>query len=195
MSDKIEQKLSLMSDVLGDPFEDMLEGTPGEQTVAYGEAEILEDERGCKTTEMVEIPFEVTAEEMAMKPIPQPGVNPNRKMNSLSKKIIKEARAKGKILPHELLLYWANGVEIGGFRPTPSQQIYAAVAAAPYYAPKLANVEVKKDVRIRAVISAQPMTQNEWAAKYLGNPGENIDKPKEIEPAKVESERIDDDTL
>lgn len=88
-------------------------------------------------------------------------------IKGLSARAIRQASASKKLLPHELLLLWANGIEIGGLQPSPAQQLYAAVAAAPYYAPKLANIEVKQDVRVRAVISAQPMTQEEWSKKYL----------------------------
>lgn len=99
----------------------------------------------------------------------------------LAKKAILAARSTHKLLPHELLLLWANGIEIAGLKPTEAQQLYAAVAAAPYYAPRLANVEVKQDVRVRAVISAQPMTQDQWARKYL-NAQENVEveSPKQI---------------
>ena len=96
------------------------------------------------------------------------------KIKGLAKKAILHARSTHKLLPHELLLLWANGLEIAGLKPTETQQLYAAVAAAPYYAPRLANVEVKQDVRIRAVISAQPMTQDQWARKYL-NTQENVE--------------------
>ena len=89
------------------------------------------------------------------------------KLKGFSEEQIRKAKAEKLLLPHELLLLWANGVTFGGLSPTESQQIYAAVAAAPYYAPKLANVQVKQDVRVRAVISAQPMTQQQWEAKYL----------------------------
>jgi hypothetical protein len=114
-----------------------------------------------------------------------PGQKANRetvslaKTKGLAKKAILAARSSHKLLPHELLLLWANGIEIAGVKPTPAQQLYSAVAAAPFYAPKLANVEVKQDVRLRAVISAQPMTQDQWARKYL-NTQENI----EVEAAK-----------
>lgn len=89
------------------------------------------------------------------------------RIQGLSKYAIEQARRTDKLLPHELLLCWANGIEIAGLRPDPAQQIYAAVAAAPYYQPKLANVEIKQDVRVKAVISAAPMTQHQWASKYL----------------------------
>lgn len=89
------------------------------------------------------------------------------RIQGLSKHAIEQARRTDKLLPHELLLCWANGIEIAGLRPDPAQQLYAAVAAAPYYQPKLANIEVKQDVRVKAVISAAPMTQHQWAQKYL----------------------------
>ena len=114
-----------------------------------------------------------------------PGQKANRetvslaKTKGLAKKAILAARSSHKLLPHELLLLWSNGIEIAGLKPTPAQQLYSAVAAAPFYAPKLANVEVKQDVRLRAVISAQPMTQDQWSRKYL-NTQENI----EVEAAK-----------
>lgn len=91
-------------------------------------------------------------------------------IKGLSKRAIDQARRSHKLLPHELLLCWANGIEIAGLRPDPAQQIYAAVAAAPYYQPRLANIEVKQDVRVKAVISAAPLTQHQWAQKYLNNP-------------------------
>jgi hypothetical protein len=102
-------------------------------------------------------------------------------IKGLSRKAIERAKLTHKLLPHELLLLWANGIEVGNLKPDPAQQLYAAVAAAPYYAPRLANVEVKQDVRVRAVISAQPMTQDQWARKYL-NTQENVEveAPKQI---------------
>ena len=100
-------------------------------------------------------------------------------IKGLSAKAIQRAKLTHKLLPHELLLLWANGIEVANLKPTEAQQLYAAVAAAPYYAPRLANVEVKQDVRVRAVISAQPMTQDQWARKYL-NTQENV----EVEAAK-----------
>jgi len=103
------------------------------------------------------------------------------KLKGFSEAQIRKAKAEKLLLPHELLLLWANGVSFGGLNPTEAQQIYAAVAAAPYYAPKLANVQVKQDVRVKAVISAQPMTQQQWQAKYL----ESQEKP--VDPDAVTS--------
>ena len=97
------------------------------------------------------------------------------KLKGFSEEQIRKAKAEKLLLPHELLLLWANGVTFGGLSPTEAQQIYAAVAAAPYYAPKLANVSVKQDVRVRAVVSAQPMTQQQWEAKYLESQEKQVD--------------------
>lgn len=129
-----------------------------------------------------------------------------RKIKGVAKRNV-SAMLKNKISPHELLMMWANGIHVAGVCPTPEMQLSAAIAAAPYYAPKLANVEVKKDVRIRAVISAQPMTQEQWASKYLqsqnaspSSPSLSIDYevqqqvPMETEVAEV-VEIDDDDTL
>lgn len=97
------------------------------------------------------------------------------KINAMSEESIRKAKAQKLLLPHELLLLWSNGIAFGGLNPTEAQQIYAAVAAAPYYAPKLANVQVKQDVRVRAVVSAQPMTQQQWEAKYLESQEKQVD--------------------
>jgi len=106
------------------------------------------------------------------------------KLKGFSEEQIRKAKAEKLLLPHELLLLWANGVPFGGLDPTEAQQIYAAVAAAPYYAPKLANVQVKQDVRVRAVISAQPMTQQQWQDKYLKSQENEV---KEVDPDAVTS--------
>ena len=103
--------------------------------------------------------------------------NQLHRIQGLSKYAIEQARRTDKLLPHELLLCWANGIEIAGLRPDPAQQLYAAVAAAPYYQPKLANIEVKQDVRVKAVISAAPMTQQQWASKYLNQQSNSVTPP------------------
>lgn len=103
-----------------------------------------------------------------------------RSITKLAQLNIKRAM-RDKSLPHELLLMWANGIPKGGLTPTPAQQLYAAVAAAPYYAPKLANVEVKQDIRVKAVISAQPMTQEQWEKQYLNKAESMPAKPIIVE--------------
>ena len=97
-----------------------------------------------------------------------------RDAREISKRAVERARATKCLKPHELLYYWANGVFIGGLQPDPDQQIAAAIAAAPYYAPKLANIELKAEHHIKAVIGAVPLTAGEWAAKYLPGQGSNL---------------------
>jgi hypothetical protein len=119
---------------------------------------------------------------------PPKTINSINSIKGLSRKAIERAKLTHKLLPHELLLLWANGIEVANLKPTPAQQLYSAVAAAPFYAPKLANVEVKQDVRLRAVISAQPMTQEQWSRKYLNTQDNVIDStPKQLD-SEIESE-------
>jgi len=97
----------------------------------------------------------------------------------MSERAYQAIRKHKTLHPHELLFYWANGIEIAGLKPDPAQQIYCAVASANYYAPKLSNVEIKQDVRVKAVISAAPMTQHQWAQKYLNQ------QPSPVSPASL----------
>jgi hypothetical protein len=92
----------------------------------------------------------------------------------MSERAYRAVRRHKTLNPHELLFYWANGIEIAGLKPDPAQQIYCAVASANYYAPKLSNVEIKTDVRVKAVISAAPMTQHQWASKYLNQQSNTV---------------------
>jgi hypothetical protein len=97
---------------------------------------------------------------------------------TLAKKVSQAAmkRIRNTVVfqPHELLRFWANGIEVAGFKPDADQQIAAAIAAAPYYQPKLANVEIKSETHIKAVIAAQPLSVDQWAAKYLSGQGTNL---------------------
>ena len=93
---------------------------------------------------------------------------------TMSERAYQAIRKHKTLNPHELLFYWANGIEIAGLKPDPAQQIYCAVAAANYYAPKLSNIEIKQDVRVKAVISAAPMTQHQWAQKYLNQQSNTV---------------------
>lgn len=96
---------------------------------------------------------------------------------ALSELAREKIRNTACLQPHELLYYWANGISVAGLTPDPAQQIYCAVAAANYYAPKLSNVEIKQDVRVKAVISAAPMTQHQWASKYLNQQSNTVSPP------------------
>ena len=89
---------------------------------------------------------------------------------AISKRAIDRARKTVCLHPHELLRYWANGVSIGGLTPDPDQQLAAAIASAPYYAPKLANLEVRQETHVKAVISAAPMSKEAWLSKYVSPP-------------------------
>jgi len=109
-------------------------------------------------------------------------------VKAISKRAIDRARATQCLKPHELLYYWANGVFIGGLQPDADQQIAAAIAAAPYYAPKLANIELKAEHHVKAVIGAVPLTAGEWAAKYL--PGQStslLHQNNNTQPLTIES--------
>jgi hypothetical protein len=109
-------------------------------------------------------------------------------VKAISKRAIDRARATQCLKPHELLYYWANGVFIGGLQPDPDQQIAAAIAAAPYYAPKLANIELKAEHHVKAVIGAVPLTAGEWAAKYLPGQGTNLlHQNKNTQPLTIEA--------
>ena len=135
-----------------------------------GRPRLTEEEKARRKEERERIAqANATAEALGKKRRGRPKKDPSQplKIKGFSEHQIKKAKAQKLLLPHELLLLWANGIEFGGLEPTEAQQIYAAVAAAPYYAPKLANVSVKQDVRVKAVISAQPMTQQQWEDKYL----------------------------
>lgn len=157
MDDKIEQQLRTLNIPVVKETDVSVVGKEKDVTFAV---DVPPESRGPVPLALCDLPVEIEEK-------PHPVSRTEKHMNSFSKRIIREARAEKQMLPHELLLYWANGADLGGFKPTPSQQIYAAIAAAPYYAPKLANIEVKQDVRMRAVISAQPMDQTTWVKKYL----------------------------
>jgi hypothetical protein len=66
-----------------------------------------------------------------------------RKVGTRNKRttaVIETARANGQ-LPHEFLCAISQGKEIDGHIPTFAERLEAAKAAAPFYAPKLANID------------------------------------------------------
>lgn len=87
-------------------------------------------------------------------------------IRKISQRAINRARQTECVSPHELLRYWANGIEIAGVLPDPDMQVQCAIACAPYYASKLQAIEVKQETTIRSVISASPVTVAEWASRY-----------------------------
>jgi hypothetical protein len=60
--------------------------------------------------------------------------------NKRTTTVIETARANGQ-LPHEFLCAISQGKEIDGHIPTFAERLEAAKAAAPFYAPKLANID------------------------------------------------------
>ena len=85
-------------------------------------------------------------------------------------KITEEAVAKAKEggeLPHQFLLRIVRGDSVGGEVPSIQMRIAAAVAAAPYFAPKLAAIEQQIETTVRAVVSNKPLTKEEFIERYL----------------------------
>jgi hypothetical protein len=79
--------------------------------------------------------------------------------NKRSLQHIIQAEGKG-MLPHEFLAAVARGEEINGITPTFEQQLDAAKACAPYYAPRLSS----SDVTTRRVTSITELDDTELAA-------------------------------
>jgi len=73
---------------------------------------------------------------------------------------------EGGELPHQFLLRVARGEEIDGYTFTPKERVYAAIAAAPYFAPRLASVEQKVEAQVHHTISAEPLTPDQWDQTY-----------------------------
>lgn len=84
-----------------------------------------------------------------------------------SRKAIIEAAKTGE-LPHEFLLRVSRGGMVDGREPTFEERLDAAKAAAPYYAPKLAQIEQKIETETVFKISAKPLSTEEWIAEYTG---------------------------
>lgn len=89
--------------------------------------------------------------------------------NCWSREAIARARSTGE-LPHEFLLRVSRGEEIDGVSPSFDARMGAAIAAAPYFAPKLAQVEQRiEQTTVTTVIGSDPPTEAEWLEQY----GEN----------------------
>lgn len=82
--------------------------------------------------------------------MPRGGARPNagRPTGAATKKTraIADKAAESGILPHEFLLSVTRGEVVGGHTPTFEERLEAAKAAAPYFAPKLANIEANVNV-------------------------------------------------
>ena len=76
--------------------------------------------------------------------------------------------AESGMLPHELLLAVVRGEMVGGVTPTFEQRLDAAKAAAPYFAPKLAAVDVTSTGTLTVYdVSDEPLTPEEWAREFV----------------------------
>lgn len=82
-------------------------------------------------------------------------------VNKMSKKAREEAAKTGE-LPHEYLLRISRGEEIDGYKPTFTERMDAAKAAAPYFAPRLSTTDV--NARVRRELNAAEMTDEELLA-------------------------------
>ena len=72
------------------------------------------------------------------------------------------------MLPHEFLLAVCRGEMVGGVTPSFEQRLDAAKAAAPFFAPKLAAVDLKSENEtVIYQISDEPMSSDEWARRYV----------------------------
>lgn len=90
------------------------------------------------------------------------GVRPNAgrpkgQPNKKNAETIARAAAAG-LLPHEFLLAVSQGQLVDDYRPTFEERIKAAIAAAPFYAPKLASTEVKGDPDAPLALSGLAVT-------------------------------------
>lgn len=65
--------------------------------------------------------------------------------NKRTAETVAKAQAAG-MLPHEFLAAVQRGEEIDGHKPTFEERLDAAKAAAPYFAPKLSNIEANVSV-------------------------------------------------
>jgi len=76
-------------------------------------------------------------------------------LNKATAERIKAARQSG-LLPHEFLLAISQGQKIGEYQPSFQERLDAAKAAAPYYAPRLAQI----DSTVRS-LSVQELSEDE----------------------------------
>jgi hypothetical protein len=78
-----------------------------------------------------------------------------------------EAAVATGILPLDVLLCRMRGQPLPDGRTVTNEMFAAAVAAAPYIHSKLnsASVEMRSD-NVHYVVSDEPMTVEEWVAKY-----------------------------
>ena len=81
---------------------------------------------------------------------------------------IADKAAESGMLPHEFLLAVVRGEVVGGVTPTFDQRRDAANAAATFFAPKLAAIDVQSEGTLTIYdVSDEPLTLEQWAAEYV----------------------------
>lgn len=89
--------------------------------------------------------------------------------NKFSVALVEAAQATGE-LPHQFLLRVMRGESLKSGKqtviPSLEQRITAAIAAAPYFAPRLATVEAKTEITHNFVIGSDPLPDKEFREKY-----------------------------
>lgn len=86
--------------------------------------------------------------------------------NRLNMEARAEAQKDGGLLPHEFLLKVSRGEPIDGHHPTFQERVEAAKAAAPYFQPKLAQIQQEVKAEFKGVLSEEPMSLEKWAEEY-----------------------------
>jgi hypothetical protein len=89
-------------------------------------------------------------------------------------RISAEAISKAKItgeLPHEFLLRVSQSNTVDGHEISLEQRVYAAIAAAPFFAPRLAAIEQRVENTIVSIISSKPLTEIEWEQAFGDSTG------------------------
>jgi hypothetical protein len=72
-------------------------------------------------------------------------------------------------LPHEFLLRVVRGESIDEQVLTLEQRIAAAVSVAPYFAPKLAAIELRIETNVRAIVSSKPLSKEHFIRQYCND--------------------------
>jgi hypothetical protein len=86
--------------------------------------------------------------------------------NKKTEEVLIKAKETG-LLPHEFLLQVARGETINGYTPDFKERLAAARDAAPYYAPKLSQIDAKiEETGTHYLICDKPLDIDEFTAKY-----------------------------
>ena len=93
-------------------------------------------------------------------------------LNRRNRQILERTPLTGE-MPHEILLRYARGhldpeeLEAEGWdKVPPSFRAECASKAAPYYIPRLAQIEAKVHSEVVHVIESEPLTIEQWSSQY-----------------------------